>query len=148
MALIKTSNPALGQNTFSDFAQQPVRRQPGGRLGAYDLERHGEQDRHSAAVRAWPRRRGRGTFMQTHDRHRVAPELLIGAFGGLIFALVTIFKKTWSPVTAPIYALLEGLALGGLSAMFEIRYPGIALEAVGLTFGTLFVMLFALPVGT
>jgi uncharacterized YccA/Bax inhibitor family protein len=56
--------------------------------------------------------------------------------------MVTVFKKEWSPVTSPIYALLEGLVLGGLSAMFELRYPGIAMEAVGLTFGTLFVMLF------
>ena len=44
--------------------------------------------------------------------------LLVGVFGGLIFALITTFKKTWAPVTAPIYALLEGLALGGISAMF------------------------------
>jgi len=46
-------------------------------------------------------------------------------------------------VTAPIYALLEGLALGGLSAITELRYPGIAIQAVGLTFGTLFVLLLA-----
>ncbi len=77
------------------------------------------------------------SFMQTRDLSTVGPAIMIGAFGGLIFAFVTIFKKTWSPVTAPIYALLEGLVLGGLSAVFELRYPGIALEAVGLTFGTL-----------
>jgi uncharacterized YccA/Bax inhibitor family protein len=46
-------------------------------------------------------------------------------------------------VTAPIYALLEGLVLGGLSATIELRYPGIAIQAVGLTFGTLFVLLMA-----
>jgi len=45
-------------------------------------------------------------------------------------------------VTAPIYALLEGLVLGGLSAVLELRYPGIAIQAVSLTFGTLFVLLF------
>jgi len=54
---------------------------------------------------------------------------------------VTIFKKEWSPVTAPIYALLEGMALGGISAIINTRYPGIAFQAVSLTFGTLFVML-------
>jgi len=46
-------------------------------------------------------------------------------------------------VTAPIYALLEGLVLGGLSAVLELRYPGIAIQAVSLTFGTLFVLLIA-----
>jgi len=61
----------------------------------------------------------------------------------LIVAFVTIFKKEWSPITSPIYALLEGLALGGLSALLDVRYPGIALQAVGLTFGTLFVLLLA-----
>ena len=50
-------------------------------------------------------------------------------------------------MTAPIYALLEGLVLGGLSALFELRYPGIAMQAVGLTFGTLFVMLLACTIG-
>ena len=50
-------------------------------------------------------------------------------------------------MTAPIYSLLEGLALGGLSAVIELRYPGIAIEAVGLTFGTLFVMLFLYRTG-
>ena len=57
--------------------------------------------------------------------------------------MVTVFKKEWSPVTAPIYALLEGLVLGGLSAVLELRYPGIAIQAVSLTFGTLFVLLIA-----
>jgi uncharacterized YccA/Bax inhibitor family protein len=73
----------------------------------------------------------------------VLPLVAIGGIGGFIAALVTIFKKEWSPITAPIYALLEGLALGGISAVFELRYPGIAMQAVGLTFGTLFVLLLA-----
>jgi uncharacterized YccA/Bax inhibitor family protein len=64
-----------------------------------------------------------------------------GAIGGFIVALVTIFKKPWAGVTAPIYALLEGLFLGGISAIFEAQYPGIVIQAVGLTFGTLFCLL-------
>jgi uncharacterized YccA/Bax inhibitor family protein len=65
----------------------------------------------------------------------------LGLVGGFICAIVTVFKKEWSPVTAPLYALLEGLALGGFSAIFEMRYPGIGIQAVGLTFGTLFALL-------
>ena|SRR5579863_2331508 len=84
--------------------------------------------------------------------HSNAPEASIpwmigGILGGFVVALVTIFKKEWSPFTAPVYALLEGLALGGISALFELRYPGIAIQAVGLTFGTLFVMLLAYKTG-
>ena len=60
----------------------------------------------------------------------------IGLFGGLIFALITIFKQHWSMYTAPIYAILEGLFLGGISAVFENQYPGIVIQATGLTFGT------------
>jgi uncharacterized YccA/Bax inhibitor family protein len=142
MALFKTSNPALGQNTFSDAA----RSQYGGNLvdAAARMTLSGTVNKTgilllcSVATAAWTWNQ----FMQTHDATSVAPELMLGALGGFVVAMVTIFKKTWAPVTAPIYALLEGLVLGGLSALFDARYPGIALEAVGLTFGTLFVMLF------
>src|SRR5947207_14593588 len=73
---------------------------------------------------------------------------MIGAiFRGFIVALVTIFKPNWAPLSAPTYALLEGLALGGISAMFERTYPGVAMQGVGLTFGALFVMLLAYKTG-
>jgi uncharacterized YccA/Bax inhibitor family protein len=68
---------------------------------------------------------------------------MIGAIGGLVVAFVTVFKKEWSPLTAPLYAALEGLALGGLSALLETKYPGIAIQSVGLTFATLAAMLLA-----
>jgi uncharacterized YccA/Bax inhibitor family protein len=71
------------------------------------------------------------------------PLILGGAIGGLVLALVTAFKKTWSPVTAPMYALVEGVFIGALSAIFEVRYPGIVMQAVGLTFGTMAALLLA-----
>lgn len=82
-------------------------------------------------------------FMQTHSPASVAPLLTFGAIGGLVVALATMFKMTWAPITAPIYALLEGLVLGSISAIFELRFPGIAMQSVGLTFGTLLVLLLA-----
>lgn len=66
-----------------------------------------------------------------------------GLIGGLVIALVTAFKKEWSPVTAPLYALVEGFFLGAISAMFNQMYEGIVMQAVMLTIGTLFAMLFA-----
>ena len=62
---------------------------------------------------------------------------LIGVIGGLLVAMATIFKQTWAPYTTPLYAGLEGLALGGISVVFETTYPGIVSQAVSLTFGTL-----------
>ena len=82
-------------------------------------------------------------FMNSQNPQAVMPMLLVGGIGGFIFAMVTIFKKTWAPVTAPIYALLEGLLLGSISAMFEVRYHGIAIQAVSLTFGTMLALLLA-----
>ncbi len=75
------------------------------------------------------------------------PWMIGGALGGFVLALVTVFKNNWSPITAPIYALLEGLFLGGISALFDKSYPGIATQAIGLTFGVLFVLLLAYKFG-
>ena len=66
-----------------------------------------------------------------------------GSIVGLIFALITIFKRTWAPVTAPMYALAKGFALGGISAMYEAQFGGITMQAVTLTFATMFGLLFA-----
>ena len=66
-----------------------------------------------------------------------------GVVGGLIVAVATAFKKTWAPITTPLYAALEGLALGGISVIFEAQYPGIVSQAVFLTFGTLAALLLA-----
>jgi uncharacterized YccA/Bax inhibitor family protein len=66
-----------------------------------------------------------------------------GALGGFIVAMVTCFKPTVSPYTAPIYALLEGLVLGAFSSILNQAYPGIVSQAVGLTFGVMAVMLIA-----
>ena len=75
------------------------------------------------------------------------PYIWGGALGGFVVALVTIFKKEWAGVTAPVYALLEGLCLGALSGFFETQFPGIVLQAVGLTFGTLLALLVAYKSG-
>ncbi|MGB0063092.1 MAG: Bax inhibitor-1/YccA family protein [Terracidiphilus sp.] len=147
MALMKTSNPALGQNTFNDFAQSRY----GGNLvdASARMTLNGTVNRIgilllcAVATAAWTWNR----FLGTHDLTFAGPAVLGGALGGLVFAMITIFKKEWSPVTAPVYALLEGFVLGGLSAVLEMRYPGIAMEAVALTFGVLFVMLLAYKSG-
>jgi uncharacterized YccA/Bax inhibitor family protein len=140
LALMKTSNPALGENTFRNISGGGY----GGMIDAADrMSLNGTVNKTgillicAIATAAWTWSR----FLQSRDMSDVAPLMMGGLIGGLIFAMITIFKKEWSAVTAPIYALLEGLVLGGLSSLLEMRYPGIAIEAVSLTFGTLFVLL-------
>tara|TARA_B100000902_G_C27091609_1_gene804104 strand:+ start:177 stop:917 length:741 start_codon:yes stop_codon:yes gene_type:complete len=69
--------------------------------------------------------------------------ILPGFIGGLIVAIITIFKKEWSPITVPLYAILEGLALGGISYMYNAQFDGIVSQAILLTLGILFSLLFA-----
>lgn len=79
---------------------------------------------------------------QALEGSRITPILMFGGLiGGLILAFATAFKPTWSPVTAPLYAACEGLVLGAISAFFNQKYQGIVIEAVGLTFGVMFIML-------
>jgi len=142
MPLLKTSNPALGEKTFSNLSGTGF----GGAIDAANrMSLSGTVNKtgillicaFATAAYTWYR------FTVTRDPADVSGLLLLGVFGGFICAMVTVFKKEWAPITAPIYALLEGLFLGGVSALFDLRYPGIAIQAVGLTFGVLFVLLLA-----
>ncbi len=83
---------------------------------------------------------GAAAFAWTHPALR-GPLLLVGLIGGLIACLVGLFKPTTSPIAAPIYAVLEGFVLGAISQVVERQYPGIATNAMLLTFGVLGLML-------
>ena len=76
------------------------------------------------------------------DPGRANTMAIIGAIGGFIMAMVTIFRPKSSGYMAPVYAILEGMFLGAISAVINSRYPGVAFQAVLLTIGTLFSMLF------
>ena len=125
----RSGNPALSDSTFrsegivtgQSMTPQGTVNKTGILLGILVL----------TAVYTW------NLFFQTGNPAAVMPIATGGAIGGFILAMVTIFKKAWSPYTAPIYAALEGLFLGGISAIFEYQYPGIVIQATGLTLGTL-----------
>jgi len=134
MALMRTSNPALNDKTWRGLPYVAGERM----TMDGTVNKTGMLLVCSLATAFWTWH----LFLAERNPAAVFPLMLLGVFGGLVFGLVTSFKREWAPVTAPVYALLEGLVLGGLSSLFEVRYPGIAMEAVCLTFGTLFVMLF------
>ena len=66
---------------------------------------------------------------------------------GFILAMVTIFRPTIGHITVPAYAIVEGIFLGGISMLFDAMYPGIVVQAVFLTFGTLGALLLAYSSG-
>jgi uncharacterized YccA/Bax inhibitor family protein len=84
---------------------------------------------------------GSAAFSWTHPQLQ-GPLLILGLLGGLVACLVGTFVPKTSPVAAPAYAVLEGLCLGALSLIFEVKYPGIVANAVLLTFSVLGLMLF------
>jgi uncharacterized YccA/Bax inhibitor family protein len=71
------------------------------------------------------------------------PLVMTGAFGGFVVGIATSFKRDWAPFTAPVYAVLQGLFIGGFSLIMEQRFPGLVLQAVMLTFGVMFALLAA-----
>jgi uncharacterized YccA/Bax inhibitor family protein len=139
MALMRTSNPTLNDQVFraerAAFGQTMTVQGAVNKTGILLLC--------AIATAAWTW----NMALHSDSPQAVMPLVLGGSIGGLVVALVTVFKKQWAMFTAPLYALLEGLVLGAVSAIFEARYPGIAVEAVGLTFGTMLVLLLAYSTG-
>ncbi len=86
-------------------------------------------------------------FFTSQSPQVVMPWAIGGAIGGFVFGLITVFAKKSAPFTAPIYAICEGLFIGAISAIFEAKFPGIVIQAVGLTMGTLFCLLLAYKSG-
>ncbi len=144
--MIRSGNPALKESTFLDLGSGAVVSRD---AGAMTL--NGTVNKTGillllavlTAAFAWSQSVTVGPDGVPTIAPGVVGYMLGGAIGGFILALITIFKKAWSPVTAPLYALVEGFFLGSISAMYELRFDGIVFQAVLLTFGTLFALLMA-----
>lgn len=67
--------------------------------------------------------------------------MMVGFIGGFVVAMITIFRPQAAPITAPIYAVLEGMALGGISMLYNAQYKGLPVQAVMLTFAVFITML-------
>ncbi|MBV6511106.1 MAG: hypothetical protein FMNOHCHN_00585 [Ignavibacteriaceae bacterium] len=86
-------------------------------------------------------------FYLTGNLSNISGWMIGGAIAGLILAIVTAFFKRIAFITAPFYAIAQGLFLGGISAFFELMYPGIVMQAVMLTGTILLMMLFLYRTG-
>ena len=142
---MRSNNPVLRDNTFQGLFAQGERMTMNGTIAKTALLLGLAL---VSAVWTWSRFDAVAASGQLQAAvGAVSPFMWGGLIGGLVFAFATIFKKEWAGITAPLYAIAEGFALGGISAMFELRYHGIVIQAVGLTFGVLAVMLVAYRAG-
>lgn len=138
----RSGNPALSAKTFADYARSGAGVEPMTIEGT--VNKTGLLLFLLVVSAAWPWSR---FFGSAGDVTSVMGFLIGGCVAGLVLALITIFKKTAAPVTAPLYAIAEGFALGALSAYFEAQFHLIVIQAVGLTFGTLGALLLAFKTG-
>jgi uncharacterized YccA/Bax inhibitor family protein len=130
MAFFKSGNPVLSEKSFSDtlahlHEERMTVRGTANKFGLLLIMVLG------AASFSW------NLFYQGYN---VMPLAIGSAIGGFIVAIIITFKKTWAPKLALAYALLEGIFIGAISAVFNYAFaesfPGIVMQAVALTLGT------------
>jgi uncharacterized YccA/Bax inhibitor family protein len=132
MALFKSGNPSLGENKFRSTVLDSVVLHENAMTIKGTLQKFGFLFLMVLGSSFY-------SWKEFADGGNVSPMMWTGAIGGLVVAIVLVFKPMWSPFLAPLYALLEGLFIGAISAMYNSAFAGIApniiLNAVGLTFG-------------
>ncbi|NNV56476.1 Bax inhibitor-1/YccA family protein [Limnovirga soli] len=136
MALFESGNPTLSQKIFSKSASE---------ISSETMTVRGTMNKFGfllfmvigGAAYTW-------RLLEQGAPETMRTFMFIGVFGGMICAIAMVFKPTWSPYLAPAYGLMEGFFLGGISAImneaFAEKYPGLIMQAVGLTFGVAFAM--------
>jgi uncharacterized YccA/Bax inhibitor family protein len=134
----KTGNPGLNERTFAAVPRAAVGEERMSLQGTVNKSFLMLTVLLVAALWPWTR-----FFEAGGDPAAVSGLMLSGVVGGLIVGLIITFRQTSAPYLALPYAALQGLAIGGISAMFERRYPGIAIQAVALTFGVMAALLLA-----
>jgi uncharacterized YccA/Bax inhibitor family protein len=130
---MRSGNPVLSNSTFTDLAQRSAR--PMTLSGVINRSIFLLLLVAGTAAGVW-------TYSSSHPSV-IYPMVMTGALGGFVVAMATTFKRNWAPVTSPVYAILEGLFIGGISLVMEQRFPGLVLQAVMLTFGVMFALLAA-----
>ncbi len=132
MALLKSGNPTLGENKFRSTVLDSFVLHENAMTIKGTLQKFGFLFLMVLGSSFY-------SWKEFAEGGNVSPMMWTGAIGGLVVAIVLVFKPMWSPFLAPLYALLEGLFIGAISAMYNSAFAGIApniiINAVGLTFG-------------
>jgi len=135
MAFYKSKNPALNERIFVDAGRENTSSETMTIEGTVNKTAILGAIVFLCAGVTW------NFYTQTHDFSLIGPYVMGGSIAGFVVSLIIIFKKTTAPYLSPVYAALQGIALGGISAFMEGIYPGIVLQAIGLTFGILLSLL-------
>jgi uncharacterized YccA/Bax inhibitor family protein len=132
MALFKSGNPALSEKRFQDTVLTDIITHENAMTVKGTLNKFGFLFLMVLGTSFY-------SWKEYAEGGNVVPLMWTGALGGLVVAIVITFKREWSPYLAPLYALLEGLFIGAISAMYNFAFaekaPNIIINAVGLTFG-------------
>ena len=131
---MRSGNPVLSNSTFTDVTQRGYSRPMtlGGVINRSIL----------LLLLVAGTAAGVWTYSNSHPS-AIYPMVMVGTLGGFVVAMVTTFKRDWAPFTAPVYAVLEGVFIGGISLVMEQQFRGLVLQAVLLTFGVMFALLAA-----
>src|SRR5262245_18230708 len=135
---MRTSNPALSDTTFRGLPRE---------FGAEEMTLQGTVNKTGVSLLILVACAAFTWNQVLSGQAAGAIFAMGGALLGFVVALVTIFKKEWAPITTPLYAALEGLFLGAISAIYNRQYQGLPMNAVALTFGCLAVLLAAYSSG-
>lgn len=137
MSLFKSGNPTLSEKRFRDTVLDDVVTHENAMTVKGTLQKFGFLFLMTMGTAFY-------SWKEAAEGGNVGPLVIGGAIGGLVIAIVLMFKKEWSPYLAPLYALAEGLFVGAISAQYNYALaevaPNIIINAVGLTFGTAIAM--------
>ena len=137
MSLFKSGNPTLSENRFRDTVLADVLTHENAMTLKGTLNKFGFLFLMVLGTAFY-------SWKEFADGGNVVPLIWTGALGGLVVAIVLVFKKEWAPYLAPLYALLEGLFIGAISSMYNFAFaekaPNLIINAVGLTFGVAIAM--------
>ncbi len=137
MSLFKSGNPTLSENRFRDTVLADVLVHENAMTLKGTLNKFGFLFLMVLGTAFY-------SWKEFADGGNVVPLIWTGALGGLVVAIVLVFKKEWAPFLAPLYALLEGLFIGAISSMYNAAFaekaPNLIINAVGLTFGVAIAM--------
>ena len=132
MALFKSGNPTLAENKFRSTVLDDITLHENAMTIKGTLQKFGFLFIMVLGSSFY-------SWKEFANGGNVTPLIWTGAIGGLVIAITLAFKQAWSPFLAPLYALLQGLFIGSISAMYNTAFsavaPNIIINAVGLTFG-------------